>query len=103
MTVLRTAFALAPSLPNPFTFLVALCYVSEVFACAVFPLLDVMVLSLLGPDRRLEWGKTRLWGAVGWGIFALVFGALLDVEGLSTMWVLYPITMAITLCMHPYY
>ena len=94
--LLRTAYAIVPHISTPFPVLMVLCYCAEAFACASFPLLDVQVLALLGPEKRLSWGKTRLWGAVGWGIFAWVFGGLYDSTGLGTMWVLYPLTMAVT-------
>lgn len=34
--------------------------------------------QLLGPERRSEWGRTRLWGAVGWGIVAPIAGFIVD-------------------------
>jgi len=47
----------------------------------IMPLVDNAVLLLLG-DRKAEYGKHRLWGAVGWGLAALVLGALIERSGL---------------------
>ena len=93
MTVVRTFFFVANYLEAPFPFLVVASYLAEAFSCAVFPLIDVMVLALLGPDRRLEWGKTRVWGAIGWGSIAIVCGLLYDETTVQLMWALYPVSM----------
>lgn len=48
----------------------------------IMPLVDNAVLLLLG-DRKAEYGKHRLWGAVGWGVTAIVLGALIESAGLQ--------------------
>jgi len=48
----------------------------------IMPLVDNSVLLLLG-DRKADYGKHRLWGAVGWGVAAPVLGALIERFGLS--------------------
>ena len=35
------------------------------------------MLEMLG-DRRAEYGKVRLWGSVGWGVAAVIVGALIE-------------------------
>ncbi len=48
----------------------------------IIPLVDNSVLLMLG-DRKAEYGKHRLWGAIGWGVAATVFGALIERSGLQ--------------------
>ncbi|XP_070552560.1 major facilitator superfamily domain-containing protein 6-like [Ptychodera flava] len=50
---------------------------SAVFSCLVHPLVDMTVYELLGENRG-DYGKQRLWGAVGWGSFAVVSGLMMD-------------------------
>jgi PPP family 3-phenylpropionic acid transporter len=40
-------------------------------------LTDSLTLSLLGPDRVLEYGSFRLWQSVGWGVGCITIGAVL--------------------------
>jgi MFS transporter, PPP family, 3-phenylpropionic acid transporter len=47
----------------------------------IMPLVDNSVLMMLG-ERKAEYGKHRLWGAVGWGLAATLFGALIERTGL---------------------
>ena len=46
------------------------------FANPVGPLLDSFVLDHLEERPHISYGQLRLWGAVGWGVLALVAGAL---------------------------
>lgn len=48
----------------------------------IIPLVDNSVLLLLG-ERKTEYGKQRLWGALGWGLTATLFGALIERTGLT--------------------
>ncbi|MBX3012458.1 MAG: MFS transporter [Caldilineaceae bacterium] len=48
----------------------------------IMPLVDNSVLLLLG-DRKAEYGKHRLWGAVGWGLAATLLGAVIERSGLG--------------------
>ena len=48
----------------------------------IIPLVDHAVLLMLG-ERKADYGKQRLWGAVGWGLSATLFGALIEQTGLS--------------------
>ncbi|MEZ4729749.1 MAG: major facilitator superfamily domain-containing protein 6 [Caldilineaceae bacterium] len=60
----------------PVVALYALC------SAPIIPLVDNSVLLLLG-ERKAEYGKQRLWGAVGWGLSATVLGALIERTGLG--------------------
>jgi PPP family 3-phenylpropionic acid transporter len=56
------------------------------FFAPILPIIDRSVLDILG-DQRDQYGKQRLWGAVGWGIAAPFAGLLVDVGGLN--WAFY--------------
>lgn len=51
------------------------------FMAPVMPLVDASVLALLG-ERKDQYGKQRLWGAVGWGVAAPVIGWLIGRTGI---------------------
>ena len=56
------------------------------FNAPIIPLIDNSVLDMLG-ERRGEYGKQRLWGAVGWGLSAPLAGWLAGlVGGLGQTW-----------------
>lgn len=52
------------------------------FSAPIMPLVDSSVLAILG-DRKAEYGKQRMWGAVGWGIAAAIAGGMIDRYGLA--------------------
>jgi PPP family 3-phenylpropionic acid transporter len=52
------------------------------FMAPIIPLVDNSVLEALG-ENRSRYGRVRLWGALGWGITALVLGQLTETFGLS--------------------
>jgi MFS transporter, PPP family, 3-phenylpropionic acid transporter len=52
------------------------------FMAPVMPLVDASVLILLG-EQKDQYGKQRLWGAVGWGIAAPVIGWLIGRTGIT--------------------
>lgn len=56
------------------------------FMAPVMPLVDASVLILLG-EQKDQYGKQRLWGAVGWGIAAPVIGWLIGRTGIT--WAFY--------------
>ncbi|XP_071949596.1 major facilitator superfamily domain-containing protein 6-like [Antedon mediterranea] len=60
------------------TFVIMFCLImtGQVFMCNNFPLVDMAVVELL--QDRGDYGKQRLWGAVGWGSFAIIMGFILD-------------------------
>ena len=47
------------------------------FVAPVMPLIDDQVLTLLRKEKH-RYGSLRLWGAVGWGVAALVAGLLVE-------------------------
>lgn len=52
------------------------------FAAPIMPLVDNTVMTMLGP-RKDQYGKQRLWGALGWGTAAPVIGFLIERSGLQ--------------------
>ncbi len=66
-----------------FILFISLILSSKVFLCNVFPLLDSSLMLTLG-DRSQDYGKQRLWGAIGWGSFALISGFAIDAISASS-------------------
>jgi MFS transporter, PPP family, 3-phenylpropionic acid transporter len=61
----------------------AVCAVLGAAQAPYTALTDSLALSLLGPERVLEYGSFRLWQSVGWGVGCVAIGAVLtatDVE-----------------------
>jgi len=56
------------------------------FFAPALPLVDRSVLDVLGTEKD-QYGKVRLWGAVGWGVLAPLSGFLVDWGGLQ--WAFY--------------
>ena len=56
------------------------------FLAPIFPLIDRSVLNILG-NRKDQYGKQRMWGAVGWGIMGPIAGLLIELGGLR--WAFY--------------
>ncbi|KAK6627466.1 hypothetical protein RUM44_009943 [Polyplax serrata] len=57
-----------------YLFLAILSWVGMAVVCSVA---DALCFELLG-DNGSQYGKQRLWGSVGWGIFAIISGLLVD-------------------------
>ena len=75
------------------THLVWLIFLASLYAlmiAPVVPMLTSMTLEQLG-EKRVEYGQTRLWGAVGWGIMAPLAGWLIHNLGVS--WIFYGYTI----------
>jgi PPP family 3-phenylpropionic acid transporter len=62
---------------NNFWGLVPGVFLYAFFFAPALPLIDRSVLEILGPDRD-QYGKQRLWGAVGWGALAPIAGIVVD-------------------------
>jgi PPP family 3-phenylpropionic acid transporter len=56
------------------------------FFAPILPIVDRSVLDILA-EQRDQYGKQRLWGALGWGVTAPLAGFLVDQGGLS--WAFY--------------
>ncbi|MDQ0253103.1 PPP family 3-phenylpropionic acid transporter [Evansella vedderi] len=53
------------------------------------PLIDSMTLKSLGPERRHEYGKIRLWGSLGFALIAGLSGPVLVWIGLDKIYILF--------------
>ncbi|RNF01310.1 MFS transporter, PPP family, 3-phenylpropionic acid transporter [Trypanosoma conorhini] len=61
-----------------------------VFRTPVGPFMDQRTMSILPPDRKIEWGPMRSYGAYGWAFGALLISVLIgwsDWWGLALMYV----------------
>lgn len=77
--------------PNGVVFFVILAIMSINVMCTspISPLINTCALYYLGPHNKHEFGRHRLWGAVAWGIVALILGYVLSLDGnpsSSSMW-----------------
>ncbi len=66
------------------------------FRAPVGPLVDASVLRVLG-ERRHEFGRQRLWGAIGWGATAPIVGAI--TERLGLRWAFYAYMPLLAVCL----
>jgi PPP family 3-phenylpropionic acid transporter len=87
---------LALSLATRFFWLFPIVAVYAVFMAPIMPLVDNAVIAMLG-ERKAEYGKLRVWGAVGWGVAAPVAGLLIDRNGLD--WAFYAYLMLMVGCL----
>lgn len=58
------------------------------FSSHVFSLQDSATIHMLGGQRD-QYGRIRLWGTIGWGLGAPLFGIFLDKAGLMWMFWIY--------------
>ena len=82
--VFVTAFLMSQTTAYPWLVVVVVLY--AFCGAPVVPLVDNTVIELLG-ERKDEYGKQRLWGAVGWGIAAPIVGWVIERNGLQ--WAFY--------------
>ena len=61
--------ALVLSQITVFLLLIPVVILYALFASPIIPLADNAVMALLG-DRKDQYGRQRIWGAVGWGVAA---------------------------------
>jgi MFS transporter, PPP family, 3-phenylpropionic acid transporter len=62
----------------------------------IMPLVDSTVLGLLGNNKD-QYGKQRLWGAIGWGLTGPIIGILIQRTGLQWAFYGYLILMTVGL------
>jgi MFS transporter, PPP family, 3-phenylpropionic acid transporter len=92
LTILTVpAVALLASV-NSFTALIIPVLLFAIAIAPIVPLADYAILSLLG-DKSHEYGKLRLWGAVGWGISAWLTGNMIEQFGMRFSFVSYGVLM----------
>jgi PPP family 3-phenylpropionic acid transporter len=74
--------ALVISQTKVFLLLIPVVIGYALFAAPIIPLADNAVMALLG-ERKDQYGRQRVWGAIGWGIAAPLIGFLVETRGLS--------------------
>jgi PPP family 3-phenylpropionic acid transporter len=77
-----------------FWFLFAWTILYAVMSNPVGSLVDSLVLDHLETAPGQTFGQFRLWGAIGWAVFALVVGQLIAGRSLSLVWIVAAIAMA---------
>lgn len=73
---------LALAYTRDFTRLIIVVVIYALFTAPLIPFIDNAAMNVLGA-RRDQYGKLRLWGAVGWGLAAAATGWLVERYGLS--------------------
>ena len=65
-----------------FAILILVVVVYALFAAPIIPLMDNAVMSILA-EKKDQYGRQRIWGAVGWGLTAPLIGQLIETNGLN--------------------
>lgn len=63
----------------------------------IIPLVDDAVMEWLGPERRAEYGRQRVWGSYGWGLAGAVIGVVIAAAGLRWSFLLFLAAFALLL------
>ena len=63
---------------TPFWTFAAILLPGHIALAPVFSLLDALTYALLADGRHYLWGRQRLWGTIGFGVFAVVSGLAMD-------------------------
>jgi PPP family 3-phenylpropionic acid transporter len=92
---LLAGYALVPLLQSFTEVLVVIVFIA-LLSSQVISLQDSATMHMLG-ERRDMYGRIRLWGTIGWGIGAPLFGAVFDQFGLVWMFWIYSVMMAFNL------
>ena len=88
--------ALVLSQVSFFLYLIPVVILFAFFASPIVPLADNAVMALL-VGRKDQYGRQRIWGAIGWGVAAPLIGQLIETSGLQWSFWGYAIIMFISL------
>lgn len=89
LLAMSTLGSLLYLLANQFWQLLLVAVILAIFRSPIGTILDSFVLAQLEHHGgRAEYGKSRLWGAVGWSIFTAVAGRIIDAFGFAVMFIL---------------
>eukprot|EP00850_Spirogloea_muscicola_P011287 SM000069S20724 [mRNA] locus=s69:571648:574646:+ [translate_table: standard] len=69
-----------------FDALLALTVCATCFGSPVTSIVDAFALQSLAD--KADFGKQRMWGAVGWGLFSFISGSFIDASGLKSVFLL---------------
>ena len=75
--------ALTLGVASNFLWLIPAVMLFAFFSAPIMPLVDSTTMSLLGGQKE-DYGRIRLWGAIGWGAAAPMVGWLIETR--SVMW-----------------
>lgn len=85
--------ALTLSTLKAFAWLIPVVILFAFFSSPIMPLVDSTTMSLLG-DEKQNYGRIRLWGAVGWGVIAPIVGWLIKTSSITWAFWSYALIMA---------
>eukprot|EP00898_Chlorokybus_atmophyticus_P007440 jgi/Chlat1/7698/Chrsp64S07146 len=71
------------------------------FNSTAAPLMDSGALDIL--ENKGDFGKQRAWGAVGWGTFSLITGAVIDATAMNSLFYMHIIIAAMTMALATIY
>ncbi len=86
--------ALSISMVTQLLWLLPLVAVYAFFSAPIVPLVDNTVLAMLGPLRN-QYGKQRIWGAIGWGVSAAIMGIVIQRTDLRSAFYGYALFMGL--------
>lgn len=81
---------------HDYSWLILAVAVYAVFFSSIMPFMDGAVTSILG-EQKSQYGKIRLWGAVGWGLAAPLMGMLTELNGIQWIFWVYSVVMFVSL------
>ena len=84
------------SITTQFLALILVIALFAFFTAPIVPIVDSSVLAFLGSQKD-QYGKLRLWGAIGWGLMAPLVGWLSDRSGMQWIFWGYIAFMLLTL------
>jgi len=90
------AFVFAIKVLNGFGWLILAVVVYAGFFSSIMPFMDGAMMSTLGGEKS-QYGRIRLWGAVGWGLAAPLMGVLTERNGIQWIFWMYAALMFISL------
>jgi MFS transporter, PPP family, 3-phenylpropionic acid transporter len=98
LTTILMTILIAAIFPFLKTFIWVLAFVLFLsFASAsIISLVDTATISMLGEHREF-YGRTRLWGTIGWGVSASLAGIFFQASGLHWLFWIYALLMVFTL------
>ena len=75
-------------------------FVGQLASQPIFGMSDALTYDFLG-EKRNKWGRQRLWGTIGWAVFAPISGLLMDNYSIggnhySTAFLLFAVFMVLT-------
>lgn len=81
---------------SSFVVVFALIIIFNIFMSPVSSLSDSATMTMLG-EQKAMYGRIRMGGTFGWGIFALISGVLVETQGLQIAFRLFAVIMFINL------